>query len=148
MRKILSFIFAMLMAGSVTSVMLPADTYAADCGGTNILGLGLRAWYADLAEDVNGTCDVKKPGSTDAAMSTFFWTIALNVLYDLSLCIGYAAIIFVIYGGFKYIMSNGEPAKIAQAKMIITNALIGLVIGIVATFIVNTILIVVGEAAS
>ena len=148
MRKILSFVFAMLMAGTVTSVMLPADTYAADCSGTNILGLGVRAWYAGLAQDNGGVCDIKKPGSSDAEMSTYFWTIALNVLFDLTLFIGYAAIIFVIWGGFKYIMSNGEPGKITQAKTMITNALIGLVIGILATIVVNTILVVVGGAAS
>ena len=45
-------------------------------------------------------------------------------------------------------MSNGEPGKITQAKTMITNALIGLVIGILATIVVNTILVVVGGAAS
>ena len=44
-------------------------------------------------------------------------------------------------------MSTGEPPKVAQAKTIITNALIGLVIAILATVIVNTILIVVGSSA-
>lgn len=148
MKKILSFIFAMLMAGTVTTVAFPASSYAADCSGENLFGLGLRAWYAGNAEDVGGTCDMRKPGSSDAEMSTYVWTIVLNVLYDITLLVGYVALILVIYGGFKYIMSNGEPGKVVQAKTIITNALIGFVIGILGTIIVNTILIVVGSAAS
>ena len=137
------------MAGTVTTVAFPAKSYAAgvDCSGTNML-LGLRAWYAGIAEENDGTCDMMKPGSSDAEMSAYVWKIVLNILFDLSLLIGYAAIIFVIYGGFKYIMSNGEPGKVAMAKSIITNALIGLVIGVLATIIVNTILVVIGSAAS
>ena len=136
------------MAGTVTTVAFPATSYALDCSGENVLGLGLRAWYAGNAKEVNGTCDMAKPASDDASMSRYVWKIALNILYDITLLMGYAAIIFVIYGGFKYIMSNGEPGKVAQAKTILTNALIGLVIGVLATIIVNTILIVVGSAAS
>ena len=145
MKKILLFIFAMFTAGAVATVALPADTYAG-CEDSHLLGL--RPWYAGLTEEVNGTCDMKKPGSSDTEMSAYVWTIVLNILYDISMLVGLAAIIFVIFGGYKYIMSNGEPGKVAQAKTIITNAAIGLVIGILATVIVNTILVVIGSAAS
>lgn len=146
MRKILSFIFAMFMAGTVTAVALPANTYAAGCDGPFLLGL--RPWYAGNVEMTSaGTCDMKKPPSDDEGMAKYVWTIVLNILFDITMLVGYAAIIFVIYGGFKYIMSNGEPGKVAMAKSIITNALIGLVIGVLATIIVNTILIVIGSAA-
>lgn len=148
MRKILSFIFAMFMAGSVVTVALPANTYAADCGGVNNMLLGLRAWYAGLAEDVGGTCDMKKPPSDGNGLAGYVWTIVLNILYDITLLAGLTALILVVFGGYKYILSNGEPGKIAQAKTIITNAMIGLVIAILAAVIVNTILIVIGNAAS
>ncbi len=148
MRKILSFIFAMFMAGSVATVALPVNTYAADCSGVNNMLLGLRAWYAGLAEDVSGTCDMKKPPSDGNGLAGYVWTIVLNILYDITLLAGLTALILVIFGGYKYILSNGEPGKIAQAKTIITNAMIGLVIAILAAVIVNTILIVIGNAAS
>ena len=152
MKRILSFILGLFMAGMVagtaTVATFPENAYAAGCDGKGLF-LGLRAWYAGLSEaDPSGKCAMKKPGSDGKEMSEYVWTIVLNVLFDISLLVGYAAIIFVVFGGFKYIMSNGEPGKVAQAKTIITNALIGFVIGILGTIIVNTILIVVGSAAS
>lgn len=47
------------------------------------------------------------------------------------------AVGFVIYGGYKYIASQGEPDKTNEARHMITNALIGLVIASLATVIVN-----------
>lgn len=43
---------------------------------------------------------------------------------------------FVIYGGFRYITSQGEPDGTKSAKQTILNALIGLVISLLATGIV------------
>lgn len=150
MKRILSLILGLFMAGTVagtaTVVTFPANAYAADCEKT--LLLGLHPWYYKLTETVDNQCVLKKPGSNGADMSVYVWTVILNVLFDITLLIGYAAIIFVVFGGFKYITSNGEPAKVAQAKQTLTNALIGLVIGVLATVIVNTILVVLGSAAS
>ena len=91
-----------------------------------------------------------KDGKTASGddLASFVWKIVLNISADIALLVGYAAIGFVIYGGFKYIMSTGEPGKVAEAKKMITNALIGLVIAVLATVIVNTILVVIGAAAS
>ena len=115
--------------------------------------LGMRPWYMGLTEtttDATGksSCIIKSPGGSEAELSTFVWTIVLNVLADLTLLVGYVALGFIIWGGFKYILSNGEPSKVAQAKTTLTNAMIGLVIAILSTVIVNTILAVFGGAAS
>lgn len=40
---------------------------------------------------------------------------------------------FIIYGGFRYILSQGDPESAKNARQTIINALIGLVITIVAT---------------
>jgi len=42
--------------------------------------------------------------------------------------LGIITVILVIYAGFLYMGSHGDPAKVAKAKKIITNAVIGLVI--------------------
>jgi TRAP-type C4-dicarboxylate transport system permease small subunit len=34
----------------------------------------------------------------------------------------------VVYGGYTYMMSTGDPGKVKQAQSIITNAIIGLII--------------------
>ncbi|PKL31009.1 hypothetical protein CVV43_04500 [Candidatus Saccharibacteria bacterium HGW-Saccharibacteria-1] len=49
----------------------------------------------------------------------------LQILIGLA---GLASVFFITYGGFVYITSRGQPDKLANAKHIIKNALIGLVI--------------------
>jgi hypothetical protein len=53
---------------------------------------------------------------------------------------------FIVYGGYKYIMSNGDPSNVVKAKSTITNAVIGLIIAILSTVIVNTIFVVINGA--
>ncbi|MDO4967309.1 MAG: pilin [Candidatus Saccharibacteria bacterium] len=152
MKKIFSLVLALILGITVTTVAFPSEASALDCEHSI---LGLRPWYAGLtttAKDSTGTetCVIKSPGqiSSDNPQASYFWTIVLNISADISLIAGYVAIIFMVYGGYKYIMSTGEPGKVAMAKSIITNALIGLVIAILATVIVNTILMVIGANAS
>lgn len=52
---------------------------------------------------------------------------------------GLAAVGFVIYGGIQYILSQGEPEKTKASKNTIVNALIGLVVAMMASAIVNLI---------
>ncbi len=47
------------------------------------------------------------------------------------------ALITVVYGGFKYVISQGEPDKIGKAKDIIMYSIIGLVVAFSAFGIVN-----------
>lgn len=50
---------------------------------------------------------------------------------------GLVAVIFVIWGGFVYLLSQGEPDKIKGARETIVHALVGLAIAVSATAIVN-----------
>jgi hypothetical protein len=47
------------------------------------------------------------------------------------------AVAFVIYGGFQYINSRGEPDRAASGRKTIINALIGLVLAMIAVAIVS-----------
>ena len=146
MKRILSFIISIFMCGAVTAAVFPVgNTYAdADCSSKTILGL--RPWYDGLTTTTSDKKSCVIQPQTDDTLPSFVWRIVLNVLADLSLIVGYAAIIFVIFGGYKYIMSTGDSGKVASAKLIITNALIGLVISVLATVIVNTIIAVVSNS--
>jgi hypothetical protein len=53
---------------------------------------------------------------------------------------GAVALLFVVIGGFRYIISRGEPAATAQAKGTIIYAVIGLIVVIVAFSIVSFVL--------
>ena len=45
---------------------------------------------------------------------------------------GVVAVFFVIYGGIKYIMSQGVPDKLAQARNTLIYAVAGLIVAIIA----------------
>jgi hypothetical protein len=51
------------------------------------------------------------------------------------------SIFFLIYGGIRYITSGGDKGKIDQARSTLVAALVGLVISLLAFFIVNLVLI-------
>lgn len=146
MKKLASFIISTVLCAVIGAATFPAgDTYAGTCEKTF---LGMRPWYMGLTEekaDSTGatTCVIKSPGGDGDSMAVFTWKIALNIISDITLMVGYVAIAFVVWGGYKYIMSNGEPGNVATAKKTIVNALIGLIIAILSTVIVNTIITVI-----
>ncbi len=91
-------------------------------------------WFQGLnCENINGTTSVV------VSSGTHVWVIVLNIVQWLIITTGYAAVIYVIIGGFKYITASGAPDKVKDAKQTITNAIIGLVISLSAVAIVKTI---------
>jgi hypothetical protein len=74
----------------------------------------------------------------EVTLMVFIWTIVMNVLTDVFMLAGFVAVGFIIYGGYLYIISHGSSEQIVKAKKTITNAIIGLVIAILATAIVST----------
>lgn len=58
-------------------------------------------------------------------------------LIEIGLAIaGFVTVIFIIYGGFQYLTSQGEPEQAKKALHTIANAFIGAVITIVASVFV------------
>lgn len=120
-----SFIF--LAAPFAFSATVSADT-AVDigksvCSGTN----------GDLSSAGTQT------GCTDTNVSTFdkYVKFALNLL---SIIVGIAAVIMIIFGGFRYITSGGKQESVTGAKNTILYAVIGLVIVALAQVIVHFVL--------
>jgi hypothetical protein len=65
------------------------------------------------------------------------WLIVLTVIEDAIKVGGYIAVGFVVWGGIKYIKSNGAPDQATQGREVITNALIGLVLTIISVAVVQ-----------
>lgn len=63
--------------------------------------------------------------------------VIANVLKIVFGIIGALSFLFVVIGGFKYIVAQGEPQRIAQAKNTIMYALIGVVVAILAQAIIG-----------
>lgn len=57
---------------------------------------------------------------------------------------GLLMLLYFLFGGYKYMLSRGDPKALAEAKGAITTALIGFVIVFVAFWIVQIIGVVLG----
>lgn len=130
---LLSLRRSMLLIGVVALSLLafsPAVS-AAQCqaGGTFF---GLPTWYKYLQCDANG--DIMLSGAGAGAVPVL---ILLAVFEMLLILAGMVAVGFIIYGGLKYIVSQGDSSKISAAKTTVLNALIGLVIAVIASQVVS-----------
>lgn len=100
---------------------------------------GLVPWYHYL--NVDPKCEIVNFTVLNSNKSSDLPLILIAVVDDLLRIAGIVAVAYVIYGATQYITSQGEPDKTARAQTIVTNALIGLGITIVAiaavTFIGN-----------
>ena len=67
------------------------------------------------------------------------WQIVANVATDLTVIAAYLVLGYVIYGGYLYIFSAGDPGKVAGGKKTLTHAFIGLAIVMSAYVIMNAI---------
>jgi hypothetical protein len=146
MKKPVS-VWKYILTGSLTlgilfAVIVSPAAQAQQATGGDVCGketfLGFPAWYKGLTKANNASCDVVAPSEV-GGMSKFAWIIALNVVEMILRAAGYAAAAFIIYGGYKYMISAGSPDGMVGARKTIMNAAIGLVLSIAAVAIVNTI---------
>jgi hypothetical protein len=135
-------LFLMTFAGS-TSATFAAAPNVASCKSS--VFFGLPTWYKYLkSEEVkevetNRTyCQPVIEGIDD------FAKIILAIIDMLIIISGIIAVVFVIYGGVSYILSQGDdvsgggrPAKTAKAQSTVINALVGVAISVSAAAIVN-----------
>jgi hypothetical protein len=96
---------------------------------------GLPTWYKYLEVSENG--DPLGNCSFTINKLTDYWLIGLSVIDILLRISALAAIGYVIFGGFKYMTSQGEPDATSQALRSIIYALIGLAIAVAASAIVS-----------
>lgn len=113
----------------------PGTGSATSCGTPHLLGF--RPWYADLCQGG----EIQQP-SGDDELASFIWTIVLNILFDITLAVGYLAVGFIMYGGFLYITAQGDPGKALRGKKTLTSAVIGTMIAMLASIAVNTLQVV------
>lgn len=92
--------------------------------------LGFPTWY-EYIHKANDCSTIQIHGLSD------IWLVVAAIIEILLRVAGLFAVLFVMYGGFQYITSQAEPEKVNRAKNTIINALIGLVIAILASVIVN-----------
>lgn len=109
MKKLVGFAASLGLAGSLA---LPAITLAATgAGSLTANDLGINAIQDTVAL---GSGDIRQTAAR-------IINVALGFL-------GIIAVIIVLIGGFKYMISGGEDQKVTEAKQLIISGIIGLAI--------------------
>lgn len=104
------------------------------CAGENSF-FGFKPWYAGLTELKGSRCEIGTPTN----IPLFVWTIVLNILVDISVLVGYVAVLMFGWGGYLYMFSRGMPERAERGKKTLISAAVGLLISILASVIMNTI---------
>lgn len=128
---IAALLFVTTLGGATLTIATPQTTYAA-CSTTL---LTFPAWYKGI---VDGSCNIMSPTAV-GGIGNFIWIIALNVIDLILQLVAYIAIGFIIFGGYKYMISAGSPDGMVKARKTITNAVVGLLISIFSVAIVKVI---------
>lgn len=124
-------------------VLFPVTAHAAECNPAKSNFFAMPTWhkYLEHSTDTYG-CTVELPTETvdgvkkvDVQASVL--RIAVAVFEIIIRFAGIIALIFVVYGGFQYVISQGEPDRLKAARTTLINALVGLVIALSATVIVR-----------
>lgn len=124
-KKIL-VVCGIIAAISATTNIATPQSASAFTGNCRYL-LGMTSW--DCGVTINNENDLKNN----------LWTIAVNVLKDITVIAAYLIIGYVIYGGYLYVFSGGDPSKVATGKKALYQAFLGLAIVMSANVIMTAI---------
>lgn len=113
-KKIILFCGIIATVSLVTNFTTP-ETVSADCRNNF---LGMTSWDCNIVEDIN----------SESVLVSNIVTIASNILTDITVIASYLVVGYVIWGGYLYMFSSGDPGKAAAGKKTLTHALIGLAI--------------------
>ena len=105
----------------------PGDTTTRDCKAGNTF-FGFPNWYKYLKLDPNNNCAI----ISDQVAPTMV-LIIIAIIEMLLYLAGFIAGFIIIFGAFKFVTSQGDPQKVAAARTTLTNAVIGLVIAVIAS---------------
>jgi len=129
---------ALLIISALTLIApatLPLATSYADCGG-------VANSVAQGAQKASGggsvSCDPN--GGINSSSGNSIGDFASTIVNIFSIIVGAAAIIMIIYAGFRYITSGGSTERIGGAKTTLIYAIIGLVVVALAQVLVHFVL--------
>lgn len=118
MKKWQQFIMVLGLVVGIGAVALPAAPASA-----------INVFPACAAQPDEAIC---KASNDDNATS-----MAKKVVNTMLFILGIIAVIMIVIGGIRYVVSNGDSTAVAGAKNTILYAVIGLVVAILAYAIVN-----------
>jgi len=130
-----------IVAGFMTLVgmlglvaVLPAQVDAAACPDRSSF-LDFPNWYRGLECTVIEGHTVVDMGSM--TVPRVVWTVAINMIEILMRVVGILAVVMILVSAFRYLTNGGNEQKIAAAKTSLTQAVIGLIIAILASTVIG-----------
>lgn len=111
-----------------------AATHSTNVSAACETGVVFPHWYDGGICEGDGT--IKSPNAT-GGLPKFLTIIAMNLVAMLLYVVGYVSLIFIIVGGYKYMISGDNANGTSSAKKTILNAVVGLIISIFAVAIVK-----------
>ncbi|MEK7813667.1 MAG: pilin, partial [Candidatus Desantisbacteria bacterium] len=156
---------AVILAGGLAGVVMAQTESLQSCclvnktitaGNTTItVTPGTPKWVGPTA---TGVCDTNGDGkiiasgtgadSSITASEDWGMICLLNTIYTVTNWIFYImtliAVLMIVFGGFTYITAAGDPAKAGKGKTILTYAIIGLAIALIAKLIPSLVRFILG----
>ncbi len=122
-KKILFAVFALAAAviGSLSTPLLTQNATAANVCEHSGSPFGITRWCEDLPENPDFT------GGRDE-IAKYIITLVANLYGMITDIASYFAVLIVMYGGFLYMTSSGDPGKAMKGQKTIMNSVIGIVI--------------------
>ena len=94
----------------------------------------MKQLFSHFAEIINES-DIGYTGLTDSS------NLMCGILNTVYFWAGIVAVGFIVYGGYLYVLSSGDPGKVRKAKDTLLYSVIGLVVVLVAfvvtRFVIN-----------
>lgn len=120
MKKIKQYLLSLVLIASFGLTLVPVTTTTvnAACQGTECIKTGV-----DKIDNNTGSDDLFD--SVKDIINVFLFII------------GAVAVIMIIYGGFRYVISGGDQSHVKAAKDTILYSVVGLVVAFLAFAIVN-----------
>ncbi len=119
----------LLIAGFIACLGLIAPLYQPIPVGAAPVEVFENACEGSKSELCNDGDDLFGPNST--------WTRIINTLIFI---IGATAVLMIVIGGLRYVLSGGDAAGVNNAKNTIIYSVVGLVVALLANAIVNFVL--------
>ena len=142
------YVILLGMPGRVSAVRPGPDPGGVSATSCSSSFFGLKPWYQYIPKkEIGGDCNIKcfnvftipdseKPNDCGQRASDIP-RVLLAVVDDLLRIAGLVALGFIIYAAFNFITSQGNPEDAAKARATAINALVGLIIAMIAVALVS-----------
>ncbi|MEO5499573.1 MAG: pilin [Candidatus Saccharimonadales bacterium] len=136
MKQLLTNVFvALLLTLSAASVVALPATVSADSACEGALSI---QYPNKSAADIKTACDTNtNPNDSTKNLGDGLTGLIKKIIDILLFIIGAVAVIMIIIGGIRYVVSGGDQGAVTGAKNTILYAVVGLVVAIMAYAIVN-----------